>query len=215
MRLCHLFALSLGAVGLLAVAAPSAQACWWGHGGGWGMGWGGGGPRYAAPGYGPGPTYYAPPPAGYPAPPPVYSGPRPYYPPPPPAMPPGTTTPGALRMMPGTGTPTVAPSQATVNAKDDMFDPPTLNIQPGTTVRWNNTGKHPHTVTDRDRRFDSGDIAPGGAYTMTFHSPGTYRYYCKHHKGMEGTIVVGEPGKGPGDAGKVPGGAGTSKGPAY
>jgi plastocyanin len=212
MRLCHLFALSLGAVGLLAVAP--AQACWWGHGGGygggWGMGYGGygyGGARYAAPAYAPGPGYYAPGPVQY-APPPGYAAPRTYY-TPPPAMAPGTVMPGPARVMPGTGTPTVAASQATVSAQDDMFNPPTLNVQPGTTVRWNNTGKHPHTVTDRDGRFDSGDIAPGGAYTVTFHSPGTYRYYCKHHKGMEGTIVVGEPGKGPA------GGAGTSKGPAY
>jgi plastocyanin len=220
MRLCHLFALTLGAVGLIAVAPQSAQACWWGHGGsyggGWGMGYGGygyGGPRYVAPAqpyYAPGPGYYAPGAMPY-APPPGYAAPRTYYTPPqaPPVMMP--------RVGPGPGPVSVAPATTTasVGAKDNMFDPPTINIQPGTTVRWTNTGKNPHTVTDRDKRFDSGDIAPGGQYTVTFHSPGTYHYYCKHHKGMEGTIVVGEPGKGPGgEPGKGPG-AGSGKGPAY
>ena len=82
----------------------------------------------------------------------------------------------------------------TVAAADNRFDPPTLTVQPGTTVKWTNNGTHPHTVTDRGGKFDSGDIAPGGTYSVTFQTAGTYRYYCKHHKGMEGTIVVGEPG---------------------
>jgi plastocyanin len=92
--------------------------------------------------------------------------------------------------------PTVpAPTTATtVTAADNRFDPPTLAVQPGTTVKWANGGSHPHTVTDRAGKFDSGDIAPGGTYSVTFQTPGTYRYYCKHHKGMEGTIVVGSGG---------------------
>ena len=61
-----------------------------------------------------------------------------------------------------------------------------------------NSGAHPHTVTDRGGKFDSGDIAPGGTYSVTFQTPGTYRYYCKHHQGMEGTIVVGAGGPAPG-----------------
>jgi len=87
---------------------------------------------------------------------------------------------------------------ATVAAADNRFDPPTLNVPPGTTVKWANGGTHPHTITDRGGKFDSGDIAPGGTYSVTFQTPGTYRYYCKHHKGMEGTIVVGQPGPAPG-----------------
>jgi plastocyanin len=106
--------------------------------------------------------------------------------------------------------PSATATASAVSAKDNSFDPPTLNVRPGTTVRWTNSGRNPHTVTDRDGKFDSGDIAPGASYTYTFQTPGTYRYYCKHHKGMEGTIVVGEPGKGPGA-----GAGGGAKGPAY
>jgi plastocyanin len=98
---------------------------------------------------------------------------------------------------------------SSVAAKDNAFDPPTLTVQPGTTVRWENRGAHPHTVTSRDGKFDSGEIAPGSSYTYTFQTAGTYRYYCKLHKGMEGTIVVGEPKKMPG------GGTGGTKGTGY
>jgi len=74
-------------------------------------------------------------------------------------------------------------------------------------VRFVNNGQHVHTVTDRGGKFDSGDIPAGGNYTVTFQTSGTYKYHCKHHKGMEGTIVVGEAGKAPA--------AGAAKGAGY
>jgi plastocyanin len=48
-----------------------------------------------------------------------------------------------------------------------------------------------HTVTSKDGRWDSGDLAPGATYSVTFQPPGIYYYFCRHHKGMQGTIVVG------------------------
>lgn len=82
---------------------------------------------------------------------------------------------------------------ATVGAYDNYFEPKTINVQPGTTVRWVNKGRHPHTVTAQDDRWDSGDIAPGASYTATFQQLGAYYYYCRHHTAdkMQGTIVVG------------------------
>jgi plastocyanin len=79
----------------------------------------------------------------------------------------------------------------TVGAYDNRFEPRTINVQPGTTVRWVNQGKHAHTVTAHNQSWDSGDIAPGQSYSATFKRPGTYTYYCRHHAGMEGSIVVG------------------------
>src|SRR5262245_32080859 len=168
MRCRCLLAPAIGAIVLIAV--PAASACPW---------WGGGGhyqPMYGPGNYQPAPTYYAPP-TYYPTGPAPGTAPR--------AMPPVPTVP--------------APSTTAtaVSAADNRFEPPTLNVAPGTTVRWTNKGNHPHTVTDRGGKFDSGDIAPGGTYSVTFQNPGTYRYYCKHHKGMEGTIVVGEASKAP------------------
>ena len=185
MRLRHILAPVVGTVVLIAFAPATASACPW---------WGG----HSGPAYGPG--YYAPA-ATYFPPGPTYYAPPTYY----PSGPAPGMAPRAMPSIPTVPAPTTA---SAVSARDDSFDPPTLTVQPGTTVKWTNNGKHPHTVTDRDGKFDSGDIAPGASYTATFSTPGTYKYYCKHHKGMEGTIVVGQPGA-------APGGAGGSKAAGY
>jgi plastocyanin len=86
-----------------------------------------------------------------------------------------------------------ATTTATVGAYDNRFSPQTINVQPGTTVRWVNYGQHPHTVTADDESWDSGDIQPGASYSATFNNPGTYYYYCRHHTQdkMQGVVVVG------------------------
>ena len=81
----------------------------------------------------------------------------------------------------------------TVGAYDNRFTPQSINVQPGTTVRWLNYGQHPHTVTADDGSWDSGDIQPGASYSATFNNPGTYYYYCRHHMQdrMRGVVNVG------------------------
>jgi len=37
---------------------------------------------------------------------------------------------------------------------------------------------------------NSGDIAPGESFTMTFDRPGTYAYHCSNHPAMQGTVIV-------------------------
>jgi plastocyanin len=79
---------------------------------------------------------------------------------------------------------------ANVGLYDDRFEPMTLAVALGSTVRWMNYGKHTHTVTAADGTWDSGDIGPGQSYSATFSKPGTYHFYCRHHQGMRGMIVV-------------------------
>jgi len=121
--------------------------------------------------------------------------------------------------LPQTRVPTLPPQRPTttvmVAAFDNYFEPKLINVQPGTTVRWVNRGRHAHTVTADDDRWDSGDIAPGASYTATFQRPGTYYYYCRHHTGdkMQGTIVVGSGGRGGyGSAGREGSAAGQTNG---
>ena len=93
--------------------------------------------------------------------------------------------------------PQASPAQpstvANVGAHDNRFTPQTINVAPGTTVRWVNYGHHNHTVTANDGSWDSGDIKPGASYSATFRQPGTYHYYCRHHTQdrMQGVVVVG------------------------
>jgi len=90
-------------------------------------------------------------------------------------------------------TPAKPTTVTTIGAYDNRFTPQTINVQPGTTVRWVNYGQHNHTITAKDDSWDSGDIKPGATYSATFKHPATYYYYCRHHTQdkMQGVIVVG------------------------
>ncbi|HEX3357688.1 MAG TPA: plastocyanin/azurin family copper-binding protein [Tepidisphaeraceae bacterium] len=96
----------------------------------------------------------------------------------------------------------------TIKMTNDMtFEPATITVAVGTTVRWENPSKDVHTVTFDPKRasdakdvslpkgakaFDSGDVKPGGVYSHQFTIPGTYKYICIPHEdmGMLGQIEV-------------------------
>src|SRR6266498_524421 len=79
----------------------------------------------------------------------------------------------------------------TISVHDNYFQPPILQIAPGTTVRWVNHGHPKHTVTTQDGR--DYQLAPGASIALTFYSPGRLQYYCRFHPlvRMEGAILVG------------------------
>jgi plastocyanin len=83
-------------------------------------------------------------------------------------------------------------AQATVEMLDDRFVPPTLTIKAGTTVTWVNKGANWHNISAVDGSFTSALIQPGNTFSVTFTTPGTYKYICRQHArhGMIGTIVV-------------------------
>jgi YVTN family beta-propeller protein len=68
---------------------------------------------------------------------------------------------------------------------------PLLTVAPGQTVTWTNGDSVPHTVTSADRLWDSGRLAGGSSYSVTFDQPGTFAYACTIHPFMRGTVVVG------------------------
>jgi plastocyanin len=90
-----------------------------------------------------------------------------------------------------------------VAVKDNDFAPSAIRIDPGTTVRWENSGRSPHDIQPADPNQDFGRdfgisaarFRPGAAYEFRFDAPGVYRYYCALHGsknvGMIGEIVVG------------------------
>jgi plastocyanin len=142
-----------------------------------------------------GPVYYRAAPVVYYHAPPMYYAPRVYHAPP------------MYYQQPYAYRPSYAPvhsparptTTTTVEAYDGRgFEPKTITVAPGTTVRWVNHGKERHTVTSRDGLFDSGELSPGASYSVTFTRPGTYHYFCRPHEkmGMVGTVVVGSGGSG-------------------
>lgn len=106
-----------------------------------------------------------------------------------PPVPPGST-PTAV-VPPGTTATPAPPQTADVAQRDNYFDPRSLTIAAGTSVRWTNLGAAAHTAT-LDGLFDSGQMNPGANFSYTFNSPGVYNYYCRYHRylGMTGQIVV-------------------------
>ena len=110
---------------------------------------------------------------------------------------------------PPTNTPVPAPAthpvalidgaQCATPCGNGAFNPLTLTIRTGDTVKWTNTGTNYHTTTCSGScgpaTWDSGLMAPNATtpptYSYTFTVAGTYNYVCSlHAPGMAGTIVV-------------------------
>jgi plastocyanin len=97
---------------------------------------------------------------------------------------------------------------ATVSIRDFYFEPSQLIVEPGTTVQWVNEGPTQHTVfaTSPAGTFLSETLNPGESFTYTFPQrfprpspdrstvqPGTFRYICKIHPEMKGSVIFSEP----------------------
>jgi plastocyanin len=77
----------------------------------------------------------------------------------------------------------------TVILKDFAFAPATLEVAVGDTVTWTNEDTVLHTVTG-DGGIDSGDMASGESYAMSFDTAGEYAYSCSIHPAMTGMVIV-------------------------
>lgn len=75
----------------------------------------------------------------------------------------------------------------TVVMKGDYFNPKTITISKGTKVKWVNKGQAAHTTTGPG--WDKA-LSPGQSYAKTFKKTGTFKYYCKYHENMKGTVKV-------------------------
>lgn len=89
-----------------------------------------------------------------------------------------------------TSTPPPAPTATKIEIANFAFSPATVTVPVGTTVTWTNNDSATHTVTARDRQFDSGDLFRGASFSYTFNQSGTFGYYCAIHPRMTGKIIV-------------------------
>lgn len=89
-----------------------------------------------------------------------------------------------------------------------MFDPATVTVKSGDTVKWVNNKLPPHNIIFDDKQVPTGDkalatklshdqlmFAPGDSYEVTISGDmpaGQYSYYCAPHRGagMAGKIIV-------------------------
>jgi plastocyanin len=89
----------------------------------------------------------------------------------------------------GGGTPVSIPLGASTLG-NRAFAPDQVDIAVGGTVTWSNTDTVAHTTTADQGSWDSGSVAPGGKFSSTYSTAGTFPYHCAIHPGMVGTITV-------------------------
>lgn len=79
-----------------------------------------------------------------------------------------------------------------VDAKIDnfSFNPATITVPVGTTVRWTNRDDIPHTVVSDKEIFKSKTLDTDDQYSYTFTKAGTYGYFCSIHPKMTGKVIV-------------------------
>ena len=87
------------------------------------------------------------------------------------------------------GTPVTIPMNAST-LTSTAFAPDAVDVSAGATVTWTNSDGVAHTSTSDAGVWDSGIVPPGGQFSVSFPTAGTYRYHCLIHPGMIGTVVV-------------------------
>jgi plastocyanin len=81
------------------------------------------------------------------------------------------------------------------------FEPATITVRKGDTIRWTTDGLAPHNVNFQPLNPNAANLPPAGQYltmaAQTYEAvinmdPGTYEYQCDPHAllGMRGTVTV-------------------------
>ncbi len=106
--------------------------------------------------------------------------------------PPATSAPSATpsASAPVTTGKTMAVAEVNASGMGGAFNPPLLQVQVGDAVEWTNSSGNIHNVTFADSTMHSPIMFRGDKWSQVFTKPGTYKYTCTFHPGMEGTIVV-------------------------
>lgn len=73
---------------------------------------------------------------------------------------------------------------------DYAFEPNTMSVPVGTTVRATNRGQVTHTWTSKTGTWDSKNLQPGQSFSYRFTTTGVFSFVCSIHTSMTGTITV-------------------------
>jgi plastocyanin len=87
-------------------------------------------------------------------------------------------------------------TSATVQLKNIAFNPTTVTVKKGGTVKWTNGDSVGHDVTKESgpgpkfKSGPSGGMKQGDTFQQKFTTPGTIHYVCTVHPNMRATVVV-------------------------
>lgn len=77
-----------------------------------------------------------------------------------------------------------------VHIRNFAFVPSRLTVSAGSTVTFINDDDEAHTVTARDKSFDSEGLDGHERWTHVFAQSGSFAYFCELHPMMKAVIVV-------------------------
>ena len=82
-----------------------------------------------------------------------------------------------------------------VGMKGIQFDPDSVTVKAGGTVKWTNNESIPHDVTKEggpgpDFSSGKGNMKQGDTYEQTFKEAGTVDYVCTIHPNMTAKVIV-------------------------
>jgi len=70
------------------------------------------------------------------------------------------------------------------------YQPKTITVKAGTTIKFVNKDSVTHTVTAMNGSFRSPLILPGKSWKHTFKTAGKFKFYCQIHPFMKGVLDV-------------------------
>jgi plastocyanin len=87
-----------------------------------------------------------------------------------------------------TGTSASSGGTVTIDMKNIAFNPKSVTVKVGQTVKWTNSDDAPHNVTGGPLK--SKKFGKGGSFEFTPKKAETISYVCTVHPGMDGKLTV-------------------------
>ncbi len=83
------------------------------------------------------------------------------------------------------------PQRHMIEIRGLAFHPDTVPLSVGDTIVWINHDIFPHTATEREKRWDTGTIAPDStSRPIVLTDRNAFSYYCMLHPNMTGVVLV-------------------------
>src|SRR5207245_8147587 len=86
-------------------------------------------------------------------------------------------------------------SEVQIKVAPCAFAPTVTTVAVGSTVTFFNGPDYTHLITGANAEWGSRDVElrPGQEVSYRFDKAGVYPYACALHRGMSGTVIVGDP----------------------